>query len=257
MRLARTGDPAETPVASTGGVLTVDIVRLARRLAWIAAALIVIHVALLVPKHAFGHDHLLGFAQLFDVETELSVPAWFSSALLLLCAGCLWVVARSVRAAGRRFPRHWMGLATAFLFLSLDEASGFHERFLRPMRAVVGSEGPLFFAWVVPYTVLVAVLGATYLRFLFHLPAPHRWSFVIAGAVYVGGALGFEMLGGMRASAFADRGSDPLYLSLVTVEEALEMGGLILFLRALGRYFAAGFPDASLRFRPGPSAPGT
>lgn len=49
--------------------------------------------------------------------------------------------------------------------------------------------------------------------------------------MYVGGAVGFEMLGGRYASI---HGLDNLgYVLLVTAEEGLEMSGVILFIRSL------------------------
>jgi hypothetical protein len=52
------------------------------------------------------------------------------------------------------------------------------------------------FAWVIPYSLLVLVLGIVYLRFLMDLPPGTRRRFLIAAMPYLAPALGMEMIGG-------------------------------------------------------------
>jgi hypothetical protein len=69
---------------------------------------------------------------------------------------------------------------------------------------------------------------------------------IVAGCVYVAGALGMELVGGAWA---AKHGQDNLVYSLLTtVEEGLELTGLVLFIRTLLDNLAANSRMIALRF---------
>jgi hypothetical protein len=70
-----------------------------------------------------------------------------------------------------------------------------------------------------------------YVRFFMDLPAIYRIRFAIAGFLYVGGALGFEMITG-RHFALYDNENIP-YILLVTIEESLEIAGVLVFIWSL------------------------
>ena len=83
-------------------------------------------------------------------------------------------------------------------------------------------------------TLFAAVVGLSSLRFLRHLPTRTALLFVASGAAYVGGALGVESLGGWYSGA---HGADnPIFVTILTVEEVLEMVGAGVFLHALLAY---------------------
>ena len=141
-----------------------------------------------------------------------------------------------------------MGLAATFLFLSIDEMLGFHERLIEPTRSVLNASGLLFYAWVVPYAVGVVVFLAVYLRFLFRLPRRTAVLFVIAGAIFVGGAIGMEMLGGL---CFEVSGSkNLLYVGLQTIEEILEMAGIVVFMYAIADWMVTRFGGVEIALTP-------
>lgn len=164
-----------------------------------------------------------------SVDAEQSIPAWFSSSALLLSAVLLHAV--SWRCPPRTTPRQWNILAVIFVFLSLDEAVALHEKTILPLRSAWGTSGLLHYAWVIPAGIAVAVLAIVYARFLVSLP-PRTRMFVIVGALlYVGGALGVEALGGQQAEAHGQ--SNLAYVTLSTVEELMEMLGVVALLHAL------------------------
>lgn len=87
------------------------------------------------------------------------------------------------------------------------------------------------------FSLLVLLLAVTYWRFLLHLPFRSRMLFLTSAVVYVGGALGMEMVGGWYAQNY---GSGNLsYVAIATLEETLEMLGVVIFIYALLRYLAA------------------
>ena len=84
------------------------------------------------------------------------------------------------------------------------------------------------------------------LRFIRDLPAPTRRGVLVAAILYVGGALGMELPGGWIAEA---QGSNTLlYHLVITVEELLEMAGVIVFIRVLASHIAREWPEIRLRF---------
>ncbi len=180
---------------------------------------------------------------ILDVDDERNVPTWFSSALLLLVAASLWRIGTAWRGLGRAHAWRWSMLALAALSMSAEEVVGLHERTIIPLRTALGTAGPLYYAWVIPGAALAACVGALSLRLILSLDRVDRNRFLCAGGVYLVGAIGFEMIGGVFAppeGALRSAG----YLVLTTIEEALEMAGLVLALGAAAR-LEAGLDSAS------------
>jgi hypothetical protein len=98
----------------------------------------------------------------------------------------------------------------------------------------------LYFAWVVPYAALVVVIGLLYTRFLRRLPRGVSVRFVIAGGIFVCGALGMELISERMIEQLGyDYRSLPMELEYL-VEETMEMFGAAYFLTALLRYVELG-----------------
>jgi hypothetical protein len=131
-----------------------------------------------------------------------------------------------------------------FLYLAYDETFAVHERLIPVFRLLLGDRtlGMFYFAWIIPGIAIVFVLGAIFFNFLLRLPTKVRRRFLMAGALYIGGAIGFEMIGGRYREA---HGYDLAYAMITTIEERLEMGGVIVFIWALLRYCA----DTEVRLR--------
>lgn len=166
---------------------------------------------------------------LLSLSYESNVPTWYASSLLLLAAFALAAIAVDVAARGGAWRRHWWGLALGFAFMSLDEAIELHEH----LGGVFGLDlgGVLYFDWVIPAAVVVLAVAALYLPFLRALPPGRRRGFVLAGAIYVGGAVAFELpLGWWTERAGTDGAG---YALIDWCEETLELTGVSLFLLAL------------------------
>ncbi len=104
-----------------------------------------------------------------------------------------------------------------------------HEVFGPPLGTALGAKG-LLRGWAVPGMIATALVGLAYLRFLIDLPRRSRFLFVVAGAVYVFGALGMELVGNWYTT---DRPQDLSYGIIATIEEIFEMGGIVVFVYAL------------------------
>ncbi len=88
----------------------------------------------------------------------------------------------------------------------------------------------MHFSWVVPALALVVLTLALSARSLLALPRRTLIRLCVAGALYVGGAAGVEMVSGVVLDAGL---SHAVYLAVSSVEEGAEMLGVILVIDAL------------------------
>jgi hypothetical protein len=174
------------------------------------------------------------FAKSFNIDAEGNIPAIYSFLALLFSSLLLGVIAHAKNLESCRYKYHWKILSFIFLYLSIDEAIELHEQLIGPTRKLLNATGVLYFTWVVPMGFLVAIFLLSYSKFLFHLPVPTRKLFVAGCALYLGGAIGMEMPGGYLASTTGMQ-SVP-YLIVMTIEESLEMLGIVVFIHALMSY---------------------
>jgi len=150
---------------------------------------------------------------------------------MLLCAMVLFYIATVKRHGSEPYAMHWLGLSVVFLGLSMDEAVGFHEMTIMPLRELLGTGGAFLYAWVIPALLFVGTLGIVYLGFLWHLEPAFRLRVILAGGLFVGGAVGFEMLEGTLAAFYQQHRL--VHEAAVHLEDTLEFAGVLLFLHSL------------------------
>ncbi|MGJ7094769.1 hypothetical protein [Vibrio hannami] len=196
-----------------------------------------------IAKHFFSFPHVKSFVRLVDVDTEMSIPSFYSSCAMLVAALGLYFIGYMHCKRGEKFIA-WFGLASIFIYMAIDETTAFHEMFVPSVRQSLGTSGIFYFAWVIPYSALVLVFGVIYLRFYMSLPCESKKLFGIAAATFLTGALGFEMIGGAIASSSGE--STLLYAVCYTIEETLEMLGIAALIYAICSYIVATFPTISL-----------
>jgi hypothetical protein len=229
---------------------------LVRALSGITAFFVVAHLAgqtvvAIVSRDRLHQMRLLALIDQFNLDGETNLPTYFSSFLLALCAGLLLLIARRIRETRRPMAAYWRVLGWMFLAMSFDEFSSLHEKVGTYIKGhVTPMHGVFYSPWVIAGLPFVAVLGAVYMRFLLRLPARFRIGFVLAGSIYVGGALGMEMLDGWYADIHGYE--NWTYVLLTTIEEAMEMAGAIVFAKYLRRYLADDGVEVRLNF---PSVP--
>lgn len=240
-----------SPHASSHLTLVISPKKLAFVLTLVVLSLLIAHVAVQYLKFFQGHDVQLGFLHQLNLNEENNIPTWYSSSALLLSAILLAVIGLANKREGNPYTREWLGLAAIFLFLSLDEAASLHEgtyaltdALLGPMMEAAGYfHGFLYFSWVIVGAMFVLIVALAYLRFLAALPVKTRSLFLIAGTLYVGGALGIEMLG---ARHFYLYGMNFSYMMFAAVEEGLEMLGIVVFLYALISHLGSSRSDLQI-----------
>lgn len=174
-----------------------------------------------------------GMAKEFNVTEENNFPTLYSVLILFLSAVLLGVIAQVKKAEKNSYAIQWKTLSLIFIYLSLDEGLSLHEHLMEPLRKI-GFKGFLYNAWVVPFALIIIALAMAFFRFVMHLPRSTKYLFIIAGFIYVLGSLGFELIEGQHKFI---HGVDNFYYQvIVTIEEGLEMTGIIIFIHALLSY---------------------
>lgn len=180
------------------------------------------------------NDSFILAIDLFSVNAEQTIPTWYAATNLFVAAVVLWLITAAKRASRERYVRYWAGLATGFVYLSVDEGAVIHEVLADWMQTEFQFTGYLAFAWQVVAVPLVIVLGLLYLRFVFHLPVHTRNRLIAAGVLYVGGTV---LLDAVSANQWDADGAITLrYLAIGTLEELCEMLGVVLLIYTLLAY---------------------
>ena len=199
----------------------------------IVICLIAANMVGIISMYYFGSHRIA----LFNLDREGNIPTLYSSVTLLLCAGLLAVIATARKRQKKREYIYWLGLAIIFLFLAVDDGAAIHENIIRPLRNALNTSGVLYFAWVIPYGIFVIAIGIIYLRFLFSLPVRFRNLIIFAGILFVGGALGFELIGGKWTELYGQE--NVAYALITTCEQTLQMAGILVFIYALMSYISS------------------
>lgn len=164
------------------------------------------------------------------LDNEDNPSTWLAS--MLLFSGALVAMACSVVDVGRR--RFWLGASVVLAAASMEEIAAAHERLDRVLGSVHAPEGSRILGWVIPGTVLAAVLAGLAWRLRPRLPSAVRRLLLVGTLLYLGGAVGVEILGAVWADRHGELNAG--YLWLTTVEENLEMVGSLVVLRGLARH---------------------
>jgi len=189
--------------------------------------------------------HIQGLITLFNSAAEGNLPTYYSSVLLLIAALLLLVVTLTERTIKSRFVSYWAFLTFGFIYLSMDEMLVLHESISQFIRAVTdySGEGVLSSPWVILGAITVTVIFMMFFKFIIHLDRKTKYLFLLAGALYVGGAIGFEIIENLYADS---HGQDLVYSMMQNLEEGMEMAGIIVFIYGLLKYIGKSY--SSLHF---------
>ncbi len=217
-------------------VLTLTPAGALKMLGGIVAVLIIASSLGQVARFTLETGRRHGIVHLFYVGGEANIPTWYSATALFMCAVLLALVASVKWRERDRYRHHWSILTAAFVYLSCDEAAQLHESGIEWLRAMLSNTGMDRIRWVVPATLVVVIFSAAYLRFLSSLPRRTARYFIMAGMLYVGGAIGLESLVIWLDLRYGGR--SPGHIALTSLEELSEMAGVVLLIYALLHYLA-------------------
>jgi hypothetical protein len=186
---------------------------------------------------------------------EGNLPTYFSSLILMIAAILLFL---SGKLAHIKVRKKWFLLASIFTFMSLDEAAQIHEKLLYATNQLIGNveNHALTWVWVVPYALVMVPVVIYLLPWVISLPAKTRNSFFTSGFIYVLGVLVIELFEGFAGKNY---GWDHYFtITCYTIQEILEMTGIILFIDAILQHISRlqQGNNLLLHFIGGPSVPG-
>ncbi|MFW9261768.1 hypothetical protein [Nostoc sp. CALU 546] len=176
------------------------------------------------------------FRILFDLNSEDNIPTIYSGGALLFCSILLEIIFQAQRLAKNKDVWAWRGLSIVFAGLFLDELIGLHERLTTPLRGTFNTSGFLYYAWVIAGAIFVLLFLLVFGRFVTTLPGKTRRLFFISGTIYVAGAIATELVGGYYEYYYTP--NSMLYVFITTIEEVLEMLGIVIFIYALLSYIS-------------------
>jgi len=199
----------------------------------IVVALFVVAVAMAV----FGGSTATGamgefdesLRRLFNPDLEANFATWVATALLLLAAALIGLVAKAKVDAQDRFQRHWVLFFAMVMFFSIDEAAQLHEMIIRPTQQLLGAPPEAAWVWTIPGSLLLVIFAVVSYRFLAGQARLLRRLLILAFGLYVFGAFGLEIFGGVVV------GRDRLTAFEITIafEEFFEMSGVVVLIYAV------------------------
>jgi hypothetical protein len=171
---------------------------------------------------------------LFNIGIEGNFPAYYSTITILFASFLLALIALFRKKTGLSYSL-WLVLSIIFLYLSIDESVQLHEKLGAVFDRHFNLTGYFSWGWVVPYGIIFIIFSIVYyFKFLPQLPKKIYWLFIISGAIYVMGAIGFEMIG--AKNFHSANYSKILDFTFYSIEEFLEMLGIALFIYSLLLY---------------------
>jgi len=209
---------------------------LARFLVFVVLSLTVLSLLGQVAVHLLP-DFLLRdpLAAAFNVDGEGNIPALYSTLAIVSCAYLLWVIARVEREASGRFSWQWTLMSIIFLGLACDEFLGFHEG----LNDNANLAGITLFSWVAYGMGFVFIFTLIFFRTVVQLPSPIRRLVILAGLIYVSGAVGMETVAGhFVVPVWGNQGMQ--YVFCAATDKFLEMIGIVVFIYALLTYLVQG-----------------
>ena len=193
----------------------------------------VVSTGIQICKYVF--DYRDGWMKLFNLDRELNFPTWYSTFMLGFCAVLLRIISAGKKQKKESLVQDWRLLSLIFTWLAIDELLSIHEILIIPeVSEALNLPWFLHSMWVIVGIVFVAWFIKRYSPFVRRLPSTTKKHFIIAAAIYIGGALIMEMVGSHLAEA---QGQQHLPYALVaTVEEIMEMAGIVTFIYGLLHY---------------------
>lgn len=248
MRIGRS--PPAAAAEEMQGRLTLVPERALRVQLAIIAALLAIYTASKALHVLRGHDYLLGFGPLFDLDRPFNLPAFYATLLMLADALLLGAIGALYRRQRRSRGWSWFFLAALLLFLAFDKAFNVHGQIGWAISEAVVDRRAAYQNVAIVGLAFTGTVAAISTRFLLRLDPRTRMLMLASGAIFVLGALGFEVLQVLRHEVVRSTASRPdaVYFALVAAEETLEMLGMALFGYTLLDHLRIQFAALNLRF---------
>jgi len=198
--------------------------------------LLVMDIVVIVASYLTGYKSMYGLVPLFIFDYENNIPTYFATLNLLLSSGLLYLIYRSYQDNSRAGSKYWLSLAVIFFVLSIDEGASLHELLIRPLREWFDiTEGIFYATWVIPGIIICLIFVLFFLKFYLRFPLRYKILFGISAVLFISGVIVLEIIDSLF---WGESGNNLTYFFLTTVEESLDMLGVILFIYTLVKYIS-------------------
>ena len=213
--------------------ITISPFNIAKYLTFAIIFLTICSIAVQIGKYVF--DYREPWTRIFNLDREMNIPTWYSGLMLVSCGLIIRGIFSIKKSQSDRWWRQWRTLSIIFFILAFDEIASIHEiLIIDDLADALNLPSFWHSVWVIPGTILVAIFIWKYWKFILYLPNQLKRYFIIAISVYVGGALGMEMVGSYYDGI--DGQQNLVYAMLATIEEVMEMMGCVIFIYGLLTY---------------------
>ncbi|MEO5591054.1 MAG: hypothetical protein ABIR15_08105 [Chitinophagaceae bacterium] len=206
------------------------------------AALVICAAAIKLLYHYYKTNGIATLDLIFNLDKEHNIPSLYSFAQLVVAAVLLVIIALHASGKKLRSAKSWWLMAFLFFYIAADELESIHERVDRFLRQNFHTTGFLHFSWIIPAVIILLILGIILLKFVAGLPAISRKRFLIAGTIYIIGAVGGDAVGGEYISIHGNGLGWP-YVLEYHIEETMEMFGIACFIYALLQHIKDNISD--------------
>ena len=199
----------------------------------IVITVLVVFAVLFKLLHHYYKTHgiaLLDF--IFNLDEEHNIPSFYSFAQLVTAGVLLMIIALHASGEKLRYASSWWLMVFLFFYIAVDELESIHERVDKYLRENFHTTGFFHFSWIIPAVILLLILGLILLKFVVNLPPLSRKRFLIAGSVYIVGAVGGDAVAGEYISIHGNGLGWP-YVLEYHIEETMEMFGIAYFIYGL------------------------
>ncbi|MDJ0350512.1 hypothetical protein [Cryobacterium sp. PH29-G1] len=175
-----------------------------------------------------GWPLLSGTASLLYADGEANLWAWISGLLLASVGVVLCIVGAAAHNEGSTGTPYFL-LGAVAVEMSADEIAQLHEKLAR------FNPGQTFtFSWLTLGVPLAIVAGIIVLWIARHIDLNLRRRLIVAGIIYLLGAVGVEAISGVAVGGHQDdlARASLEYHVLLGIEEGLEVTGALLALAA-------------------------
>lgn len=183
-------------------------------------------------KLAFDGEYY-NITEFFDVGIEGNIPTIYSVIGLFIASVTAFTASAASKLNRDGLSKYWVVVSIVMLFLAFDEGAMIHEEVGGLFEEYFPNVamGYLYWIWVVPYGIAVLLFFAAMFPFLQSLPRKTCYGLITAGAVFISGAVGAEVVSARIYEQHSEASlRPPVFYLLYSIEEFLEKLGVIIFI---------------------------
>ena len=196
--------------------------------------LLVLNVIALSIGIITGHSSMKGLLDFFEFDKEQNLPTYFSSIVLVIASLLLFTLYIIKKNRNDEHTRFWLVLSLIFVYLSIDEFASIHELLTNITREIFVIESLHKIMWIIPGMIIALVIGIYLLPFYLKLTKRYKYLFAFSAILVLGGVFGVELL----THGFSlNEGNQAIYSVMSTLEETMEIMGVVLFIYSLIDYY--------------------